>query len=431
MSKFSRYLLTVVVAILLFVATAAFLQTDGSSSPNDRMAISADLALDDEMQIERGKYLALAGNCASCHTAANGAFMAGGLAFETPFGRIYSTNITPDANTGIGNWSGAQFLNAMRQGVRPDGEHLYPVFPYTAYTKVTDEDATALFAYLNSIPAVSQEGLENEVSFPFNQRSLMFVWKAMFFDTGVYEEDESRSAEWNRGAYIVEALAHCGACHSPRNYLGAERNDMAMTGGVYTDKVPNGTLRPWSAPNLTSAQSGLGLWPHKEVAGYLKTGINSFVETFGPMNEVVLNSTRHLNDEDINAMAVYLKSLPANETDRKAAAKDSVLGMGRTLYNLHCGTCHLPTGLGDEESAPRLGGGSLVVRASNPASLINVILDGPERPDPPLPTKRRKPMEGFRYLLNDEEIAALTSYLRSAWGNTGGEVVAEQVAEQR
>jgi mono/diheme cytochrome c family protein len=149
------------------------------------------------------------------------------------------------------------------------------------------------------------------------------------------------------------------------------------------------------------------------------------------MNEVLMNSTRYLNEGDVNAMAVYLKGLPPNEADTRPTAKDNVLGMGRTLYNLHCGTCHLPTGLGDEESAPRLGGGSLVVRASNPASLINVILDGPERPDPPLLTKRRKPMESFRYLLDDEEVAALASYLRSTWGNTGGEVTAKQVAEQR
>lgn len=357
--------------------------------------------------------------------------MAGGLPFETPFGKIYSTNITPDADTGIGNWTGEQFLNSMRRGVRPDGEHLYPVFPYTAFTKVTDEDVAALYAYLQSIPAIRQEAPENEIGFPFNQRSLMVIWKAMFFNEGVYEADAAKSAEWNRGAYIVEALAHCGACHSPRNYLGAEHADMAMTGGEYIDRVPNGTLRPWSAPNLTSAPSGLGLWPLEELAAYLKTGRNSYVETFGPMNEVLLNSTRHLSDGDVNAMAVYLKSLPPNEGYTRATAKRSVLGMGRTLYNLHCGTCHLPTGLGDEESAPRLGGGSLVVQASNPASLINVILDGPELPDPPLPTRRRKPMEDFRYLLDDSEVAALASYLRSAWGNTGGEVTAKQVAEQR
>ena len=427
----SRHLLAVAVLLLLLVAALTIFRAGDSSSTDDSPLHSVDAAVDPVLQIERGKYLALAGNCASCHTAGSDGFMAGGLPFETPFGRIYSTNITPDADTGIGNWTGGQFLISMRQGVRPNGEHLYPVFPYTAFTKVTDEDIAALFAYLKSIPALRQEPPENELSFPFNQRSLMSVWKAMFFDAGVYEADDARSAEWNRGAYLVEALAHCGACHSPRNFLGAEHSAMAMTGGVYTDKVPSGTLRPWSAPNLTSAPSGLGIWPLEEVAAYLKTGRNSYIETFGPMNEVILNSTRHLSDGDVDAMAVYLKGLPSNEADTRAAAKDNVLGMGRTLYNLHCGTCHLPTGLGDEESAPRLGGGSLVVRASNPASLINVILDGPELPVPPLPTRRRKPMADFRYLLDDEEIAALASYVRSAWGNPGGEVTAKQVAAQR
>ena len=382
-------------------------------------------------QIERGKYLALAGNCASCHTTENGEFMAGGLPFETPFGKIYSTNITPDSGTGIGNWTGGQFLDSMRRGVRPNGEHLYPVFPYTAFTKITNEDVAALFAYLKSIPAIRQETKENEVSFPFNQRWLMSVWKMVYFDERVYETDKSKSAEWNRGAYLVNALAHCSACHSPRNLLGAENSDMAMTGGVFFDKVPSGSVRPWSSPNLTSSPSGLGLWMHEEVTAYLRTGRNSFVETFGPMNEVIMNSTRNLNDGDINAMTIYLKSLPSKETDTGSTANNKVLGMGRTLYNLHCGTCHLPTGLGDEEVAPRLAGGSLVVQTSNPDSLINVILDGPESPDPPLPAKWRNPMEDFRYLLDDEEIAALASYVRNSWGNTAGKVTAKQVAKQR
>ena len=423
MSTSLRRYLAIAAVVLLIIAAWAFLRPDYSTGDMDVSSSGAN--------IERGKYLALAGNCASCHTTASGEFMAGGLAFETPFGTIYSTNITPDAATGIGDWTATDFLNSMRHGVRPDGEHLYPVFPYTAFTKVTDEDVAAIFAYLQSIPAVLQAAPENDIAFPFNIRSLMAIWKTLFFDAGAYVADESRPADWNRGAYVVEALAHCGACHSPRNYLGAEQAGMAMSGGVYADKVPNGTVRPWSAPNLTGAPNGLGMWPHEEVTAYLQNGINSYVETFGPMNEVIINSTRHLSDDDVSSMAVYLKSLPASETDRGTVAKDQVLGMGRTLYNLHCGTCHLPTGLGGEESAPRLGGGSLVVQASNPASLINVILDGPELPDPPLPTKRRKPMESFRYLLDDDEIAALASFLRSSWDNTGGEVTAEQVRAQR
>jgi len=427
----SRRLLSAVALTLLVVAAYTFFAADDAGRRYGGPANGTIAALDPDLQTERGRYLALAGNCASCHTVGSDGFMAGGLAFATPFGKIYSTNITPDADTGIGDWTGEQFLNSMRRGVRANGEHLYPVFPYTAFTKMSDADIAALFAYLKSIPALRRVAPENEIAFPFNQRSLMSVWKAMFFDEGVYVTDHAQSAAWNRGAYMVEALAHCGACHSPRNFLGAEHAELAMTGGVYTDRVPSGKLRPWSAPNLTSAPGGLGIWPLEEAAAYLKTGRNSFVETFGPMNEVILNSTRHLSDDDIDAMAVYLKSLPPNAGETGPAAEDDVLGMGRTLYNLHCGTCHLPTGLGDEEVAPRLGGGSLVVRAGNPASLINVILDGPEAPEPPLPAKWRKPMEDFRYLLDDEEIAALASYVRSSWGNTGGAVTARQVAAQR
>lgn len=430
LSRFSSLLLVATV-IFLTLAIAMYFRSGVTGTNASNEAIKPGSAAEREAQIEKGKYLALAGNCASCHTAGDSGFMAGGLAFETPFGTIYSTNITPDAETGIGNWTGGEFLDSMRRGVRPDGEHLYPVFPYTAFTKVIDEDIDALFVYLKSIPAVRLEAPDNDISFPFNQRTLMSVWKAMFFDEGVYQSDDSKTAEWNRGAYMVEALAHCSACHSPRNILGAEDADQLMAGGIYTDKVQGGDLRPWSAPNLTSAPNGLELWSHEDVSAYLKTGQNVYVETFGPMNEVVLNSTRHLSDDDVNAMAVYLKSLPAHEYDPGPVADSRMLGMGRTVYNLHCGTCHLPTGLGDVESAPRLAGGSLVVQASNPASMINVILYGPEHPDPPFPTRRRNPMEEFQFLLTDDEVAAVATYIRSNWGNTGGKVTAKQVAEQR
>lgn len=379
--------------------------------------------------VARGEYLALAGNCASCHTVGGGDFMAGGVAFKTPFGTIYSTNITPDPDTGIGNWTQEQFIDSMRKGVRPNGEHLYPVFPYTAFTKTTDDDLAAMYAYLMSIPAVRQEAAANELSFPFSIRSLMSVWKFFFFEEGVYQSDNSQSEEWNRGAYLVEALAHCSACHAPRNFLGAEKG--VMTGGVYNDKVRTGEIRKWSAPNLTSASNGLGAWSLDDVVAYLKTGSNSMVSTFGPMNEVIVNSTRHLNDDDIRAMAVYLKSLPADEGDVAAAASADVVREGESLYNVHCGTCHLPTGLGGPDSGPRLAGGSLVVQANDPASLINVILYGPELPDPPLIKHAWKVMEPFADELTDEEVAALTSFLRSSWGNKGGAVTVKQVEAQR
>jgi mono/diheme cytochrome c family protein len=260
----------------------------------------------------------------------------------------------------------------------------------------------------------------------------MFVWKALFFDEGVYVPDAAQSEEWNRGAYLVDALAHCSACHSPRNFLGAEKSSMAMTGGAYRDKVPSGEVREWSAPNLTSASTGLATWTERDIVDYLKTGTNSFIETFGPMNEVIVNSTQHLEEADLHAMAVYLKSLPENEVSPAAPASDAVLRQGETIYNVHCGTCHLPTGLGDphEDSGPRLAGGSLVVQASNPASLINVILYGPQSPEPSLPAKRWRGMKAFGDDLTAEEVAAVASYVRSAWGNKGGEVTVKQVQRQ-
>jgi len=392
--------------------------------------LTAFATLADGPSPERGEYLARAGNCGSCHTAPGGAAMAGGVAFETPFGKIYSTNITPDPQFGIGNWSEAQFAQALRKGVRPDGTHLYPVFPYTAYTKVTDEDASALFAYLKSVPASSEATPKNEMSFPFNQRWLMGLWKALFFEEGPYQPVAAQSKEWNRGAYLVEGLGHCSACHSPRNFLGAERSSAAMTGGTYLDRVPSGAIRPWSAPNLTSAASGLGEWSVEDIAAYLKQGRNAHVSVSGPMNEVILNSTQHLSDEDVRAMSVYLKSLPAHEGQNSSPASDEVMAEGSLVYDVHCGTCHLPTGAGSEDTGTALARFSPIVQANDPASLINIILYGPPLPEPNLPAKWQK-MEPFAEKLTDEEVAQLASFVRGSWGNKAGAVTAEQVAKQR
>jgi mono/diheme cytochrome c family protein len=254
----------------------------------------------------------------------------------------------------------------------------------------------------------------------------------LFFEPGSYRSNPERSDAWNRGAYLVEALAHCSACHSPRNRLGAERSEFAMSGGEYLDRVgDDGLHRPWSAPNLTSSERGLGSWSAEDLAGYLKTARNDFLESFGPMNEVIMNSTRHLSTDDIVAMTTYLKSLPAIAPPAAESPEAITFGRGRTIYNLHCGTCHLPTGEGDPEMAPRLNKGSLVVQADNPASMINAILYGPEAPHPPLAPKWREPMKEFQYLLDDEELAALGTFIRHSWENAAGSVTPAQVARQR
>lgn len=420
------------IAILAVLAIAVLTSVLLRSDSNDEDGPIAIVDISGNELLARGEYLAIAGNCASCHTTATGEFMAGGVAFETPFGTLYSTNITPDADTGIGNWSERDFLNAMRHGVRPDNEHLYPAFPYTAYTRISNEDIAAIYAYIQSIPPVNQSAPENELSFPFNIRPLMAFWKAIFFEQGVLEP---RSEEWNRGAYLVEGLAHCSACHSPRNGFGAEIKELHMSGGEYLDRVRTGEHRPWSAPNLTSTERGLGLWTQQQLEDYLKTARNDFLESFGPMNQVIMNSTRFLSDSDINAMAVYLKSLPpideALVRPGAEAPDPQLMGRGRSVYNLHCGTCHLPAGEGDPEMAPRLNAGSLVVQSPNPASMINAILYGPETPGHPLPPRWREPMEEFQYLLDDEEISAVATYIRNSWDNSAGAVTPEQVARQR
>lgn len=381
--------------------------------------------------VEMGRYLAVAGNCISCHTQEGGRPFAGGLAFQTPFGILYSSNITPDPTTGIGKWSEAEFLRALRGGVRPNGEHLYPAFPYTAFTKISDADAHALYVYMKTVTPVNAAPPENKMHFPYNQRWALGTWKMMFFTEGRFVIDKGKPAQWNRGAYLVQALTHCDACHAPRNFLGAESSDLVMSGGEYTAAVPGGEQRLWSTPNLTSAPNGLHSWSVQDLAQYLKTGRNSFTETYGPMNEVIMNSTRNLSEADVQAMAVYLKSLPASKPEAISKPSPEAMQVGETLYNVQCGTCHLPTGLGnqDENSGARLAG-SPIVQASNPASLINTIIYGPPLPNPPLP-KRWKPMEGFGDKLADDEIAALATFIRASWGNEADAVTADQVAKQR
>lgn len=425
-------LVAIVMLLVVSLATVAYRVSAQDAGRTEDIHLDVDASsLDDSGRIERGRYLALAGNCASCHTVTADGLMAGGVAFRTDFGTIYSTNITPDVDTGIGSWGVEDFLASMRYGVRPGGDHLYPAFPYTAFTKLADEDVIDLYAYLRSLPPVRRVNTQNELSFPYSERRLLAFWKSLYFEPARFTPDDERSLEWNRGAYLIEGLAHCSECHSPRNRLGATDEARLMSGGSFIDRVPGGGTAAWSAPNLTSAEHGLGMWPAAELGAYLKTGRNTFVETFGPMNEVIANSTSLLTDDDIRAMSVYLKSLPAVDVPQAPATDPRLLGMGRTQYNLHCGTCHLPTGLGDPEMAPQLAQGSLVVRAKDPASLINVILYGPEQAELPSPSPWRKPMEDFQYLLTDDEIAALASFVRSAWGNRADRVTAAEVAAQR
>ncbi len=391
--------------------------------------VSTSALADSDDPVQRGLYLATVGNCMACHTREGGDPFSGGVSFHTNFGVIYSTNITSDETTGIGAWTEDQFIHAMHEGKSADGSNLYPAFPYPSFTKVSEQDLKDLFVFFKSVVPSSYIPPENEMGFPFNQRSLMGVWNMLFFKSERFQEDDSQSEEWNRGAYLVEGLSHCGTCHTPRNALGGLQTDQALSGGTYNDKVEGDKIRPWSAVNLTSATDGLAAWSEDDIFSYLKTGHSSVAGSFGPMNEVITMSTLQLSDSDVRAMAVYLKSLPPIERAPQHEMSDQDFRAGELVYTIHCGTCHLPTGLGDPSIGPRLAGSS-VVQAEDPASLINVIIYGAEVPTP-APPGAWKTMEAFGDKLDDDEIALLSTYLRSNWGNRGGPVTESDVSKQR
>ena len=375
-----------------------------------------------------GAYLARAANCHSCHTADPAAPLAGGVSFSTPYGVLWSTNITPDTETGIGSWSKQDLRNAMRHGVRPNGEHLYPAFPYTAYALMSDAEIDAIYDFLMSQPAVRASSNPAQLTFPYNQRWLLGFWKTLFHDPAPFTVDPNQSASWNRGAYLVRGPGHCGACHTPRNLLGAERTPLALTGGRLSAKTKLGWERTWSSVNLHPVRNGLGSWSHQDLVDYLSGGLSARAVAQGPMREVIFNSTQHLSAADIDAMATYLMSLPAN-TDSSAEPSSDALQAGEVLYTVHCGSCHLPDGQGD----PTLGvplAGSAVTVADQPESLINIILYGPDLAPPPFSTGRSNmKMHGKR--LSNADIADIATYIRRSWGNQAGAVTAEQVAAQR
>jgi mono/diheme cytochrome c family protein len=411
-------------------------------------AAAVDPAHAQQPLVEQGRYLATAGDCISCHTRQGGAPFAGGRPLTTPFGVIYSANITPDPATGIGTWTERQFERALRAGIAANGTHLYPAFPYTSYTKVTDQDVHAIYAYLRTVKPQKFIPPENKMPFPFSVRALLTGWNMMFLDEGRYAPDASQSAEWNRGAYLTQGLGHCGACHSPRNFLGGERHSDALTGGDYLDEISDevvdnaitpldeSIVRPWSAPNLTEAPSGLRAWPLDAIVAYLKTGHSARAGAFGPMSEVIGNSTSRLTDPDLHAIAVYLKSLaPAAQSVPRPEA--AALKAGEIVYTTRCADCHLPSGLGmpraanadASKTAPPLAG-SAALQAPNPATLINVILYGAH--EAALTDGSWPKMSGFELSvgLDDEQIAALCTYVRSSWGNQAGPVKASAVAAQ-
>jgi mono/diheme cytochrome c family protein len=303
---------------------------------------------------------------------------------------------------------------------------LFPAFPYTAFTKVTDADIDAIYAYLHTLKAVRYTPPSS--SLVFTQRWGMASWNALFFTDGRFSPDAARSGEWNRGAYLVEGLGHCGACHTPRNLLMAERTAKAYAGGLIQDEVARGKTRRWSAVNLTSAKNGLAAWSVNDLAKYLQTGFSTRGGTFGPMNEVIVNSLKRLTSEDVRAMAVYLKSLPAQEYRGDGVAPQQAKA-GEAIYEDHCKKCHSASGRGGMFSGPPLAG-SAVVQAEDPASLINIILYGPETPKD-ISFGAWETMQPYHAILNDSQVAAVCNYVRGGWGNHAATVEAAEVAQQR
>jgi nicotinate dehydrogenase subunit B len=361
--------------------------------------------------IAKGQQLAALGDCAVCHTQANGAINAGGRAIETPFGIIYSTNITPDVETGIGAWSYPAFERAMREGIHRDGRHLYPAFPYNHFAKTTDADLQALYAYLMAQPAVKSVSPENKLAFPFNLRPLMAGWNALFHSGATFAPDPAQSAIWNRGAYLVEGLGHCGACHSPRNALGAEKTEAYLAGGF---------AEGWEAPALTSLSQAPIPWSEDELFAYLRTGESRFHGVAaGPMAPVV-KELAALPDDDIRAMAVYLGSFngtPIGKAEQEALAAKletstgtqavSASSPGARLYDGACAVCHKVGGAPLFGSRPSLALNSNLHSAA-PDNLIQVILHGIAAPV----SSDLGYMPGFKDSFNDRQIAELVSYLR-------------------
>ncbi len=373
-------------------------------------------------KIERGRYLAAAGDCEACHTAPGGKAFAGGRAIPTPFGTIYSANLTPDRKTGIGAWSDDQFYRALHQGIAANGSYLYPAFPYPWYTKVTREDSDAIRAYLGSLDPVSNAPPANQLDWPLDNRVVMKGWNELFFKPGTFSPDPHKSQEWNRGAYLVEGLGHCGACHTPKNVLGAAQRKAALRGG---------TLQDWFAPDLTSdVRSGLGSWSIEDITTFLKTGRNAHTTAYGPMSEVITFSTSRLNDDDLKAMAAYLKDVPAEppESGTTPSKPDQkTVAAGHALYVDNCSGCHQVNGEGVPGTFPPLRSDS-VVQNADPTTVVRVIVNGAHAA-----TTAAKPtqlsMPAFGWKLSDQQVADLASYIRSAWGNSASAVSASKVQQ--
>ena len=387
--------------------------------------------------VAQGAYLARVGNCMACHTAQGGAPWAGGRGIETPFGVVYSPNLTPDPATGLGAWTSAEFWRAMHHGRSKDGRLLYPAFPYPSYTQVTREDSDAIYAYLQSLKPVAQANQAHALRFPYSTQAALGVWRALFFAPGAPAAQAASATsptsapDYQRGAYLVNGLGHCAACHTPRNAMGATRDGQALAGGL----IP---VQNWLAPALTDpAQAGVQAWSDDDVVALLQTGVAPHGSVIGPMAEVVYRSTQYLSDADARAMAVYLKALPQQAkvpSVPPAPPAASAMARGAKVYEAQCAQCHGAQGQGVKDDAgqpafPPLAGNRAVVLA-DPTNLVRVVLQGGYLPAT-AGNPRPHGMPPFQHLLGDEDVAAVATFVRSSWGNQAASVGTIEVYRAR
>lgn len=373
-------------------------------------------------QIRRGQYLVRAGDCAPCHTPVGGPPFAGGFGLNTPFGVIYSTNLTSDPETGIGQLSADKFYAALHDGVGPKGLLIYPAMPYTAFTRVSRADSDAMLAYLKTVPAVRRQRPPNELPFPLNFRFLLHGWNLLFFSPGNYVADPSKSADWNRGAYLVNGLGHCGSCHTPKNFLGGDRSSKALYGG---------NLNLWLAPDLTAnARTGLHVWSADDIVEYLKTGRSRHANAAGAMADVVANSTSLMEDQDLRAIAVYLKDQPSSPNRVVVHEIDAgTMRRGKAIYEDACASCHMLEGGGQPRLFPPIAG-NVMLQQDDPTGLIHLILAGGRTaPTDTRPTALSMP--SFAWKLTDQQVADVSTYIRNNWGNHADPVGADTVADLR
>lgn len=420
MNKFVKIILALVVIGIIVVIggliTMPYRSYDVKQFANETESERKD-------SIKRGEYVALTSDCVACHqTKDRKEDLSGGFAVETPFGTLYSSNITPDKETGIGNWTEQQFADAVLNGKGPNGP-LYPAMPYTSYVKMADQDIHDLWNYLQTVTPVKNKVVENQLAFPFNIRYLMLGWKRLFFDASQLQNDTGKSAQWNRGRYLVEGAAHCSMCHTPRNPFGAEIKSKNYTGA---------NLQNWFAPSLRSSNvHGLGNWSEDDIVSYLKTGSNRLTVASGPMAEAINASFQYFHDDDLVAMANYVKSLPDHGVAKPKPidAANSQMVNGKKVFIDNCIACHVINGEGISSMIPAFKNNGTIQGLSS-ESMTHILLNGSKGA-----ITRSNPtgaaMPAFAWKLTDTQIADVLTYIRNEWGNAAHAVSPREVKEMR